>query len=124
MAWTGKVLRVNLTSGSCSAEPLNMEWAHQYLGQRGLATHRDIGVGQQRDESVRHLGVLAPAQARHRRGTNPGIGILEEGQQDRTTGQVHLLDLAFELVLEEVEGQVHLVPEVVQQVRVGLADRA
>jgi aldehyde:ferredoxin oxidoreductase len=38
MAWTRKILRVNLTAGSCAAEPLNMEWAAQYLGQRGLAS--------------------------------------------------------------------------------------
>ena len=38
MAWTKKVLRVNLTAGTCAVEPLNMEWAHQYLGQRGLGT--------------------------------------------------------------------------------------
>ncbi|MBX2880474.1 MAG: aldehyde ferredoxin oxidoreductase family protein [Granulosicoccus sp.] len=38
MSWTKKVLRVNLTSGSVSEEPLNMQWAHDYLGQRGLAT--------------------------------------------------------------------------------------
>ncbi len=38
MAWTRKVLRVNLTSGTVSNEPLNMQWANDYLGQRGLAT--------------------------------------------------------------------------------------
>ena len=38
MSWTKKILRVNLTTGSCESEPLNMEWARQYLGQRGLAT--------------------------------------------------------------------------------------
>ncbi|MBL8472898.1 MAG: aldehyde ferredoxin oxidoreductase family protein [Rhodocyclaceae bacterium] len=38
MAWTRKFLRINLTSGSVAVEPLNMEWAQQYLGQRGLAT--------------------------------------------------------------------------------------
>jgi aldehyde:ferredoxin oxidoreductase len=38
MAWTRKVLRVDLSKGTCKAEPLNMEWAQQYLGQRGLAT--------------------------------------------------------------------------------------
>ena len=38
MAWAGKILRVNLTEGTCASEPLNMEWAHAYLGQRGLAT--------------------------------------------------------------------------------------
>jgi aldehyde:ferredoxin oxidoreductase len=38
MAWTKKVLRVNLSAGTCTAEPLNMAWAQDYLGQRGLAT--------------------------------------------------------------------------------------
>ena len=38
MAWTRKILRVDLTKGTCTAEPLNMEWAQEYLGQRGLAT--------------------------------------------------------------------------------------
>ena len=38
MAWTRNVLRVNLTAGTVNQEPLNMEWATQYLGQRGLAT--------------------------------------------------------------------------------------
>ena len=38
MAWTRKILRVNLTQGSCVSEALNMEWAAQYLGQRGLAS--------------------------------------------------------------------------------------
>ena len=38
MAWQKKVLRVDLSAGTCSEEPLNMDWAMQYLGQRGLAT--------------------------------------------------------------------------------------
>ena len=38
MAWTGKVLRVDLKKGKISEEPLNREWADQYLGQRGLAS--------------------------------------------------------------------------------------
>jgi aldehyde:ferredoxin oxidoreductase len=38
MSWAGKILRVNLTEGTCMSEPLNMEWARDYLGQRGLAT--------------------------------------------------------------------------------------
>ncbi|MBP1633823.1 MAG: aorA, partial [Acidobacteria bacterium] len=38
MAWTKHVLRVNLAAGTCTPEPLNMAWAHEYLGQRGLAT--------------------------------------------------------------------------------------
>ena len=53
-------------------------------GQRGLATHSDVGIVQQGDERVGKLGVLAPAEARHRGGPDPGIGILEEGQQERT----------------------------------------
>jgi aldehyde:ferredoxin oxidoreductase len=38
MAWTKKVLRVDLNNGTCTAEALNMAWANEYLGQRGLAT--------------------------------------------------------------------------------------
>ena len=38
MAWTRKILRVNLTQGNCVSEPLNMAWAAAYLGQRGLAS--------------------------------------------------------------------------------------
>jgi len=38
MAWQGKILRVNLSSGTCALEDLNMEWARSYLGQRGLAS--------------------------------------------------------------------------------------
>ena len=38
MAWAGKILRVNLTEGTCEPEDLNMAWAQAYLGQRGLAT--------------------------------------------------------------------------------------
>ena len=38
MSWNRKVLRVNLTAGTCTPEPLNMEWAMDYLGSRGLAS--------------------------------------------------------------------------------------
>jgi len=38
MGWQGKILRVDLTAGTASSEPLNEEWRDQYLGQRGLAT--------------------------------------------------------------------------------------
>jgi aldehyde:ferredoxin oxidoreductase len=38
MAWAGKILRVDLTKGTCTPEPLNMKWARDYVGQRGLAT--------------------------------------------------------------------------------------
>lgn len=38
MSWTKKILRVNLSKGIITEEPLNMEWAMQYLGSRGLAS--------------------------------------------------------------------------------------
>ncbi len=38
MGWARKILRVDLSTGTLKSEPLNMEWAQQYLGQRGLAT--------------------------------------------------------------------------------------
>ena len=38
MGWTRKILRVDLSKGTCKSEPLNMKWAQEYLGQRGLAT--------------------------------------------------------------------------------------
>ena len=38
MSWQGKILRVDLTKGTATAEDLNMDWAHAYLGERGLAT--------------------------------------------------------------------------------------
>ncbi len=38
MSWTGKILRVNLTAGTCTSEPLNMDWARAYVGSRGLAS--------------------------------------------------------------------------------------
>lgn len=36
--WTGKILRVNLTDGVVTKEDLNMEWARDYVGTRGLAS--------------------------------------------------------------------------------------
>ncbi|MDH3228360.1 MAG: aldehyde ferredoxin oxidoreductase family protein [Alphaproteobacteria bacterium] len=38
MGWQKNILRVNLTTGTAESEPLNMDWAHDYLGERGLAT--------------------------------------------------------------------------------------
>jgi aldehyde:ferredoxin oxidoreductase len=38
MSWAGKILRVNLTAGTVTSEPLNMAWAREYLGSRGLAS--------------------------------------------------------------------------------------
>lgn len=36
--WHGKILRVNLTAKTCITEDLNMSWARQYIGGRGLAS--------------------------------------------------------------------------------------
>ena len=38
MAWQKQILRVNLTTGNYETEPLNMQWANDYLGQRGLGS--------------------------------------------------------------------------------------
>jgi aldehyde:ferredoxin oxidoreductase len=38
MSWAGKILRVNLTAGTVTSEPLRMDWAKLYLGSRGLAS--------------------------------------------------------------------------------------
>lgn len=38
MAWQNSILRVDLSKGEVTREPLNREWAESYLGQRGLGT--------------------------------------------------------------------------------------
>lgn len=38
MSWQQQILRVNLSTGDCKIEPLNMAWAEDYLGQRGLGS--------------------------------------------------------------------------------------
>ncbi|MEI6662349.1 MAG: aldehyde ferredoxin oxidoreductase family protein, partial [Comamonadaceae bacterium] len=38
MSWAGKILRVDLTAGTVKSEPLNKEWARNYLGSRGLGS--------------------------------------------------------------------------------------
>jgi len=38
MSWAGKILRVNLSTGAVTSEPLRMDWAKEYLGSRGLAS--------------------------------------------------------------------------------------
>ncbi len=38
MGWQKQILRVNLTEGSSAIEPLNMEWAMDFIGERGLAS--------------------------------------------------------------------------------------
>jgi len=55
MAWAGKILRVNLTAGTCAAEPLNKKWARDYIGQRGLATKYFV------DEVDAKVDPLSPA---------------------------------------------------------------
>jgi len=35
--YTGKLLRVNLTSGKVKVEPMKEEWAEKYLGGAGIA---------------------------------------------------------------------------------------
>jgi aldehyde:ferredoxin oxidoreductase len=38
MGWQGKVLRIDLSTHEIKPEPLNMEWAETYIGQRGLGS--------------------------------------------------------------------------------------
>jgi aldehyde:ferredoxin oxidoreductase len=38
MAWAGKILRVDLTAGTVKTEALNMQWAREYIGSRGLGS--------------------------------------------------------------------------------------
>ena len=38
MSWQRQILRVNLTDSTIRAEPLNMQWASDYIGERGLGT--------------------------------------------------------------------------------------
>ncbi|MDK9698127.1 MAG: aldehyde ferredoxin oxidoreductase family protein [Siculibacillus sp.] len=48
MSWQRKILRVDLTAGTVTPEPLNMEWAMAYLGSRGLGTKyfvEEVGPG-------------------------------------------------------------------------------
>ena len=37
MSWQRQILRINLTHHTAVMEPLNMEWARDYIGSRGLA---------------------------------------------------------------------------------------
>ena len=38
MSWQRQILRVNLTAETWQTEPLNMEWARDYIGERGLGS--------------------------------------------------------------------------------------
>ncbi|MGH9195734.1 MAG: aldehyde ferredoxin oxidoreductase N-terminal domain-containing protein, partial [Acidimicrobiia bacterium] len=43
--WIGRVLRVDLTAGTASGEDLNLEWARDFVGARGLGAkylHEEI----------------------------------------------------------------------------------
>ncbi len=53
--WIGKILRVNLTTGAVTKEPLNMRLAKQYIGARGLGTKYMI------DEVDPKVDPLSPA---------------------------------------------------------------
>lgn len=35
--WAGRILRVDLSTGTCTIEPLREEWAREFVGGRGLA---------------------------------------------------------------------------------------
>ena len=36
-SWTGKLLRVNLSTSDCTVEEIPKDWLHEYIGGRGLA---------------------------------------------------------------------------------------
>ncbi|MBS1269647.1 MAG: putative oxidoreductase YdhV [Gammaproteobacteria bacterium] len=38
MGWQKRILMVDLSRGTARSEPLNMDWADQYIGQRGLGS--------------------------------------------------------------------------------------
>ncbi len=38
MSWQGKILKVDLTHGTIVQEPLNQDWANDYIGERGLGS--------------------------------------------------------------------------------------
>ena len=43
--WAGRILRVNLTTGESKVEPIDEQWAREYIGGRGLAArylYRDM----------------------------------------------------------------------------------
>ena len=47
MSWSEKILRVDLGAGTCTSEPLNMEWAQDYMGPVSythltLPTNREV----------------------------------------------------------------------------------
>ncbi len=51
--WAGHILRVDLTRGSVTKEPLNRDWAEEYIGGRGLAARY---LYEEMDPTVSALG--------------------------------------------------------------------
>ncbi len=51
--WAGQILRVDLSRGSVSTEPLRLDWAEEYIGGRGLAARY---LYEEMDPSVDALG--------------------------------------------------------------------
>ncbi len=51
--WAGQLLRVDLTRGSVTTEPLRLDWAEEYIGGRGLAARY---LYEEMDPSVNALG--------------------------------------------------------------------
>ena len=84
MAWQRKILRVDLTAGTCKSEPLNMQWAKAYLGQRGLCyevfrgrsrAHRRADVPRQQAD-LRHrplTGTMACSNSGGHWGVEPAL---------------------------------------------------
>ena len=55
--WTGRILRVDLTSGTTRVEPLREEWAREYVGGRGLGARM---LWEEGDPSVDPLSPANP----------------------------------------------------------------
>jgi len=58
MTWHGKVLNVDLTTGTVKTEPLNQQWANEYLGGRGLATRYLIDMMDPKTDAMSAENVL------------------------------------------------------------------
>ena len=95
MGWQKEILRVNLSEGTATKEPLNMSWAHDYLGERGLATkylyeEMDPAADPMGPQNVlifaqfHGAGIEVPAQRTDRaRVQAPGFGALRAGIGNR-----------------------------------------
>ena len=67
MSWQKQILRVNLTNSTVAIEPLNMEWAEDYLGERGLASKYLLDGMDARADSMspENMLIFATAANRH-----------------------------------------------------------